>query len=88
MEVESNNFPLVSILKSGANCFFEMGWLVEDIREIVPSFRSIFFSSVSNHCNLVAHALAGFAKEKDGLSVWLEDSPFFLFPIVNKNSFP
>ena len=76
--IECNNSFLVSLLKSGRL----FGWIIEDVREILLLFCSISFNYVSNSCNKVAHALAGFAKEKDDLADWLEDCPSFLFPMV------
>lgn len=83
VEIECNNSYLVSLLNSGKDFFTETGWIIEDIRELLPSFYSISFKSIPKLCNHVALALASFSKEKDEQSVWLEDCPPFLFPIVS-----
>ena len=48
----------------------------------LPSFNSVSFKSIPKSCNRVALALTNFSKEKNEQSVWLEDCPSFLFPIV------
>lgn len=83
VEIECNNSYLVSLLNSGKDFFTETGWIIEDIRELLPSFYSISFKSIPKLCNHVALALASFSKEKDEQSVWLEDCPPFLFPILS-----
>ena len=82
VEIECNSPHLVSILSLGKDFFTETGWIIEDIRELLPSFNSVSFKSIPKSCNRVALALASFSKEKDEQSVWLEDCPSFLFPIV------
>ena len=83
VEIECSNSHLVSLLTSGKNLFTETDWIIEDIRELLPSFNSISFKSISKLCNRVALVLANFSKEKDEQSVWLEDCSSFLFPIVS-----
>ena len=82
MEIECSNSHLVSLLTSGKDFFSETGWIIEDIRELLPFFNLVSFRSISKLCNRVALALASFSKEKDEQSVWLEDCPPFLFPII------
>jgi hypothetical protein len=82
VEIECNSPHLVSILSLGKDFFTETGWIIEDIRELLPSFNSVSFKSIHKSCNRVALALANFSKEKDEQSAWLEDCPFFLFLIV------
>ena len=69
VEVECNNSSLIMILNSGSECYTVTGWIVKDIRELLPSFNSISFKFVSNSCNRDAQALVGFAKDKVGASV-------------------
>uniref|UniRef100_A0A2N9GCH6 Reverse transcriptase domain-containing protein n=1 Tax=Fagus sylvatica TaxID=28930 RepID=A0A2N9GCH6_FAGSY len=41
VEIECYNSYLVSLLNSGKDFFTETGWIIEDIRELLPSFYSI-----------------------------------------------
>ena len=82
VEIECNSSHLVSILSLGKDFFTETGWIIEDIHELLPSFNFVSFKSIPKSCNHVALALDSFSKEKDEQSVWLEDCPSFLFPIV------
>ena len=81
--IECSNSSLISMLNSSQDVFWELGWVVEDIRELLPLFHSISFCNVPKCCNRVAFSVAEFSKEKDEQSVWSEDCPSFLFPTVN-----
>ena len=37
------------MLKSGEDVFSELGWVIEDIRELLPLFCSISFCNVPNN---------------------------------------
>ena len=81
--IECSDSSLISMLNSGQDVFSELGWVIEDIRELLPLFLSISFCNVPKCCNRVAFSLAEFSKKNDERSVWLEDCPSFLFPTVN-----
>ena len=81
--IECSDTSVISMLKYGENVFSELGWVIEDIRELLPLFCSISFCDFPKSCNRVTFSLAEFSKENDEQSVWLEDCPSFLFPTVN-----
>uniref|UniRef100_A0A2N9EM79 Reverse transcriptase zinc-binding domain-containing protein n=1 Tax=Fagus sylvatica TaxID=28930 RepID=A0A2N9EM79_FAGSY len=83
VEIECNNSYLISLINSGEDLFSETGWILEDIKELLPAFSSISFNCTPKVCNSAALALASFSKENEVQSVWLEDCPSFLFPIVS-----
>ena len=83
--VECTNASLLALLQSCDTCYIEVGWVLEDIRHILRYLGCIFFISLNNSCNNVAQTLAGFAKEKDGASVWIGECPSFLFPFVQSD---
>ncbi len=83
VEIECNNSHLISLINSGEDLFSETGWILEDIKELLPAFSSISFNCTPKVCNSAALVLASFAKENEVQSVWLEDCPSFLFPIVS-----
>ena len=85
VEIESNDSHLISLINSGEEFFSETGWILEDIKEILPAFTSISFNCIPKACNCAALALASFSKEKEVQSVWLEECPSFLFPIVSSD---
>ena len=55
---------------------------LEDIKIICDSFDFISFVGIYLWCNRATSALASFAKENEDIIVWLEEYPFFLFPVV------
>jgi hypothetical protein len=81
--IECSDTSIISLLKSGQDVFSELGWVIEDIRELLPLFSSISFCNVPKSYNRVAFSLVEFSKKNDEQSVWLEDCPSFLFPTVN-----
>jgi hypothetical protein len=80
--VECTNASLPALLQSRDTCYTKVGWVLEDISHILRYLGCISFISLNNSCNNVAQTLAGFAKEKDGASVWIEEYPSFLFSFV------
>ena len=81
--VECTNASLLALLQS--HYYTEVSWFLEDIRRILRYLGCISFISLKNSCNHVAQTLAGFAKEKDGASVWMEECPSFLFLFVQSD---
>ena len=84
--IECSDSSLISMLNSGQYVFLELGWVIEDIRELMPLFLSISFCNVPKCGNMVAFSLVEFSKENDEQFVWLEDCPSFLFSTVNLDS--
>ncbi|GMY39168.1 retrotransposon [Fagus crenata] len=84
--IECSDSSLISMLNSGQDVFLELGWVIEDIRELMPLFLSISFCNVPKCGNMGAFSLVEFSKENDEQFVWLEDCPSFLFSTVNLDS--
>ena len=66
------------------NCL-EATWIIEDIGLIRDSFSFISFHSIPLQCNHAALALASATKENEKAIIWLEECPFFFFPIVQSD---
>ena len=66
-------------------CSLKVAWILEDISIIRDSFVFISFVSTPLRYNHDALVLANAAKEKEETIVWLEECPYFLFPIVQSD---
>ena len=82
VEVECNFAELVDFINSDRICSLEAAWILEDISLISDSFHFISFTSIPLQCNRAALALGSARKEKEKVIVWLEECPYFLFPII------
>ena len=85
VQVECNFAELVDLLNSDRLCSLEVAWILEDIAIIKEYFNFVSFSSIPLRCNRAALALANVAKEKEEVMIWLEECPYFLFPIVQSD---
>ena len=82
--VECNFAKLMYLLISDRICSLEVAWILEDINLFKDSFTFISFRSTPLRCNHVALVLIGAAKEEEVI-LWLEEYPFFPFPILHRD---
>ncbi|GMY20417.1 hypothetical protein FCV25MIE_15656 [Fagus crenata] len=62
VEIECNNWQLVSLLHYGRDYFSDTAWILDDIKELETSFSSISFKCVPSLCNRAI--TASFSKER------------------------
>ena len=83
--LECNFAEHVNLLNSDKILCLEVAWIIEDIGLIRDSFSFISFHSIPLQCNHAALALASAAKENEKAIIWLEECPYFFFPIVQSD---
>ena len=73
--LEGDNLNVMRAISTGKANRSRLGHVYEDIQCLAAGFRSYSVSFVKCSANVVAHALARFAKNVEDELVWLEDSP-------------
>ena len=80
--VEFPHPHFMAFLQSNVECLTELGDQLEHIHQFSAFFEFLSFSVISVSCNRAAKILAEYAKVNKDLSIWLEDGPAFILPIV------
>ena len=82
LQLEFTNGLLKSLLISTEECLTELNDLLVPLHVLVDSFPQIEYHVIPNSCNKAAIIMAGFAKECSEPSIWFEEGPACLLPIV------
>ena len=80
--VEFSNPHLLALIQSNDACLTEIGDHIDHIRSYSNFFTQLAFSVVFGSSNRAAKLLAGYAKVTKEPSIWLEEGPSFVLPIV------
>jgi hypothetical protein len=80
--VEFSHPLLKSLITADEVCLSELEDTLAQIRVCSNFFHHIAFNSISRSCNKAAKSLAIYAKEITEPSIWIEEGPAILLPIV------
>jgi hypothetical protein len=80
--VEFAHPHLKALIMAKEECLTELVDSIHCIRHFFSVFCSLDFHVVPHSCNKVAILLASYAKESTEPSIWLEEGPTFLLPII------
>ena len=80
--LESDSLTLATALQNNSTFLSSEGLLMEDIKFHASSFIQLRYSHVKREGNNVAHKLAKHALYISEFSVWMEDVPPPLLPVV------
>ncbi|KAL5818617.1 hypothetical protein ACOSQ4_022459 [Xanthoceras sorbifolium] len=84
--VESDSFTLVKAINSAAFLLSEVGIIIRDIAALIRSLDVFSVSFIPRKANIFADALAKLGLCSIGESIWMEDTPPSIFPLVLKDS--
>ena len=73
--LEGDNSIVMKSINSPQPNMSHLGHVYEDIKGIAASLRRLEVSFVKHSANVVAHALAKYARQIDEEVVWLEEDP-------------
>ena len=73
--LEGDNNTVMKSINSPQSNMSRLGHVYEDIKCIVASLRRLEVSFVKRSANIVAHALAKYARQIDEEVVWLKEDP-------------
>ncbi|XP_023891986.1 uncharacterized protein LOC112003985 [Quercus suber] len=80
--LEGDSEVLYKALHQGNRSLAHYGHLITDIQFLISHFNAFKLSVVRRHCNKLAHALARRATISPSMSVWMEDVPPDLLPVL------
>jgi hypothetical protein len=80
--VEFSHSQLKALIQSTEECLSKIGDQIAHIRNFHSKFSHLDFIVIPGSCNRAAKMLAGFAKGNTEPSIWLEEDPAFILPIV------
>jgi hypothetical protein len=80
--VEFSHPQLKALILSKTTCLTEIDDHISCIRSFSSLFCSLAFHVIPSSCNKAAKVLARYAKETTEPSIWLEEGPAVLLPIV------
>ena len=80
--VEFTHPQLLAIIRSSEECLSEINDAVNQFRHLSSKFLFLDFHVTSGSCNKAAKLLASSAKGLVEPSVWMEEGPACILPIV------
>ena len=81
--LESDAFDFIARLKSGSRGEAYVDVLLDDIRSLVPCFRSIKFSHVKRVGNTIAHLVARMSPLDGFKQIWSSSFPYAVILLAN-----